>query len=111
MASSALSSRLAAIGQEVEERHAREMSELRDRIQKAETERMQMQLSCLKLEANLHDGTARCVDLEEKLRESRDAEPEVEALEREKCGKCKGAVNVVKIGRTWFYIGLHRFSK
>ena len=67
-----LTRRLAAIAADVEEEHAREVNELHDRLQTAETERMQAQLACLRLEASLEDGAKKCLALEGVLHETRD---------------------------------------
>ena len=67
-----LHERLAIVAAEVEEQHERETSELRMRLQHVESERIQLQLSNLKLEAELRDGNSQQAELKFLLRESRE---------------------------------------
>ena len=67
-----LRTRLLQVAEEVEERHANEVADLRARLQKSEAERMQQQVQLLQLESRFREDDARHGELEQVLRDARE---------------------------------------
>ena len=67
-----LAQRLAQVAAEVEERHEYELAELQGRLRQAEDERVNSQMVCLRLEAQVQESSAHLERAEAALREARE---------------------------------------
>ena len=74
-----ITSRLAALATELEDRAEAEKCELRSRISQVEVEKMQQQLACLRMEAQLNEANTRLCESQDALQK---ANAECESLRR-----------------------------
>ena len=74
-----IATRLQQVAAELEDRHESALADLRGQLSQAEVEKMQSQLACLRMEAQLHEASTKLRETETQLQASRD---ECELLRR-----------------------------